>query len=88
MSDINASLTCWNRRNTTIYGRILVVKTVVISKFLYRASILPVPANFIKLVNEMVYSFVWKNKKHLVKKSTLVNCYEEGGLQMPDMKLW
>ena len=68
LKDINVSLISWNRHNISIYGRILVIKTFVISKLLYRASVLPVPFTFIKAVNDMIYSFTWRYKKPLVKK--------------------
>ena len=64
LRDIENSLISWSRHNISIYGRILVVKTFVISKFLYRASVLPVPSNFINLLMKRLF-LLYGNIKNL-----------------------
>ena len=52
-----------------IMGQTLLVKALGISKIVYSASTLCVPEEFIKRVQEKLFSFLWQNKKDKKKKS-------------------
>ena len=79
---LKSMLNLWNMRNLTIIGRILIVKTLGISKFVYLASLIPFPKD--KIVVQ-IYTFVWKGKRGKIKRKTLSSEIEEGGLKMPDL---
>ena len=67
-------LNLWRWRNLT-------VKTFAISKFLYRASQLPLSNEVIKSANKIIFDFIWKGKDK-VKRRALINNIENGGLNM------
>ena len=56
-------LTMWQRRNLTIAGKILILKTFGLSQMLYFSSVLSVPEWALKEVNKTMYEFLW-NEKH------------------------
>ena len=68
-------------RNLTVLGRIQIVKTFAISKFLYRASQLPLSNEIIKSTNKIIFDFIWRGKDK-VKRRALINNIENGGLNM------
>ncbi len=78
-------LNWWKSRNLTIIGRIQVIKTFVISQFLFVSSVIDMPDNYIKEVNKMIKYFVWKGKSKL-KSSIMYREKVKGGLKMPDFK--
>ena len=55
------------------------------AKILYRASLISTKKDFIKIINNLLYSFVWKGMDK-VKRNALINSFEKGGLKMPDIE--
>ena len=52
-------------------GRTLLVKALGISNIVYSASMLCVPEEVIKRVQEKLFSFLWRNKKDQIKRTVL-----------------
>ena len=73
-------------RNLSIQGRILILKTLGLSKFLYLASQICIPKWVVQKLNKLSYNFVWNGHPDKVKRSVLINTYENGGLQMLDLR--
>ena len=73
-------------RNLSIKGKITLLRSQAMPIFLYLASFLYVPCEFIKKVNELFFDFIWPKGKHHVKKKVLIQCIESGGLKMPDVE--
>lgn len=81
LKSLKKKLNLWKWRNLTVFGRVQIVKTFAISKFLYRASQLPLSSEIIKSANKIIYDFIWKGKDK-VKRRALINNIENGGLKM------
>ena len=82
LDSLKKKLNFWRWRNLTVLGRIQIVKTFAISKFLYRASQLPLSNEIIKSANKkIIFDFIWKGKDK-VKRRALINNIENGGLNM------
>ena len=75
----------WKQRALTLKGKITIINSLALSQIMYVSNILYVPADVIKEVNQLIFSFLWPKKAH-VKKSTIIGLYEEGGLKMPDFE--
>jgi len=76
----------WNMRNLTLQGRVLLSKSLGYSNFMYVASILDVPSEIIKIIDKIMYKFVWKNKPDKVKRVILISDYGKGGQKMSDFE--
>ena len=50
----------WKWRGLTLLGRIQIVKTFAIPKFMSEASLISVSDDLIKKVNTLLYGFIWK----------------------------
>ena len=81
LDSLKKKLNLWRWRNLTVLGRIQIAKTFAISKFLYRASQLPLLNEIIKSANKIIFDFMWKGKDK-VKRHALINNSENGGLNM------
>ena len=79
-------LNMYKARNLTIKGRITILKSLAIPRLLFALSVLPNDDAFIAEVEHVFYDFIWPNGKHHVKKNTLIQPIEDGGLKMPDFK--
>lgn len=79
---INKSIYAWQWRNLTLIGRIQIIKTFAIPKFMFRAAQLSLTKDIIKEVNTVLFRFIWRGKDK-VKRLSLISDYKEGGLRMP-----
>ena len=66
-------------------GRIQIIKTFAIPNVLYRMSLIGTNKDFIKEINRILYNFVSKGKDK-VKRVSLINDINEGGLKMPHIE--
>ena len=79
-------LTWWATRNLTLYGRVQIIKTFIMSQFLYVTSAMPIPPTFIKRINKMVFEFIWNRGRDRLKRTTVISSVANGGLQAPDFQ--
>ena len=86
ITSIKKSLNVWQWRNLTLLGRIQIIKTFAIPKFMFRASQIPLTKEIIKEINSVLFKFVWKSRKDKIKRKTLISDYKNGGLRMPHLE--
>lgn len=79
-------LSIWRMRSLTLYGRILVVKSLALSKLYYICSKIDVSDKFIARVKKEISDFIWHGRKPKIKYNTLIGDYKEGGLRLPDFE--
>ena len=86
VQEIEKLLKVWTLRNLTLYGKIVIMKTLVIPKLIYPLSILPnPPESFFVNLQKYLFNFLWNNKGDKIKRSVVYNDYSEGGLKMPHL---
>ena len=74
----------WSWRGLTLIGKVQIIKSFALPKVLYRLTVIASNKEFIKKINTLLFSFVWKGKDK-VKRTVLINQIEKGGLKMPDL---
>ena len=73
-------------RNLTIEGKVLVLKSLSVSKILHLSLITTVPHAIINQLNNIKKNFIWNGKNPpKIKHSTLSNSYEDAGLKDVDV---
>ena len=75
-------LSCWEYRRLTLIGKIQVIKSLALSQLTYILTPLETNQNFINEINDIFYSFVWNNKNDKIKRTVLIDKYENGGLKI------
>ena len=63
-------LKLWKLRNLAIEGRIVVFKSLAISKLIHLASVTEIPSSTINLLTNIQMGFIWKGKSPEIKNST------------------
>ena len=63
-------LKLWKLRNLTIEGRIVVFKSLAISKLINLALVTEIPTTTINLVTKIQMGFIWKGKNPKIKNRT------------------
>ena len=72
-------------RQLKIEGKILISKTLAISKVVHLALVKDVPSSTIAQLEKIQKQFIWKNGNPKLKHTTLCNEYEQGGLKNVDI---
>ena len=83
---IKEILNIWKHRGLSLAGRILIFKSLALSKVLYTSTMKCPPKQVIDQLNIMLRGFIWNNKKPKIKHSTLVVDYSEGGYKDIDIR--
>ena len=81
---IRRIITLWKMRQLTYYGKIMIIKMLLISQLNYLATCYQIPDKYLKELNKIIYSFLWNSKKEKVKRVVVINSVLQGGLGMVD----
>ena len=78
-------LKLWKLRNLTIEGRIVVFKSLAISKLIDLALVTEIPTTTINFLTKIQMEFIWKGKIPKIRYNTLRNDYKRAGLKNVDI---
>ena len=81
LQKIEKSSESWTMRNLTLIGKIYIVKSELLSKIIYTATILPIPNGIIAKLNKILFKFLWGGSEK-VQRVIMTSKYDQGGLQM------
>ena len=79
-------LDIWRSRDLTLFGNVLISKILGISSLVYSMSNIDVPKEVIPDVQRRLFKFLWNNKQDKIKRTSLYQDFEKGGLRMPDIE--
>ena len=86
LMQIEKEIVQWRRRHLTPFGKIAVIKSLLISKLVHLLAALPNPtAKTRKEIEKMFYNFIWGSKRDTIKRTRLTQDYAKGGLRMIDL---
>jgi exonuclease III len=86
-SKICKTLNLYRGRLLSVYGRAMVVNTMLLSKVWYMATILKVPDFFIKLIEKEMFTFIWNSTYEPIKRATLYLPKIKGGIGLTNIRL-
>ena len=73
-------LSLWHHRGISIFGKILVINSLIASLFVYRITPTHyIPAEFIEKTRKLFTEFIWSGKKPKIKFSRLEQTRRQGG---------
>ena len=81
LDSVKKLINIWSSRGLSIYGMFLFFQVFNHTKFLYISSLLPVPKEIVKELNQKILKFLWK-----VTRLSRINEYENGGLKKIDLE--
>ena len=77
----------WSGRDLTLFGKVMIIKTLGLSQLIYSASNLAVPDGIAGTVKTKTFKFLWRNKKDKIKRAGLYQDPDKGGLDMTDINI-
>ena len=85
IAKIESLISTWRKRNLTMIGKILIIKSLVLPVFTFLASCTVTPVIYVKQIEKILFDFIWEGKKDKVKRNTIIGNLKDGGLNMPDI---
>ena len=76
----------WKSRGLTLVGKILIFKTVALSKILYIATMKVLCKLILDEFDVIQKEFIWNSKRPKIKHSILIADYSERGYKSLDIK--
>ena len=87
LDEFKTCLKQWQHRKLTLLGKVTVIKTYALPKLIYPLTVLRTPdQKTIKQINDIMYDFLWDKKPAKIKRDTIIQQYEDGGLKMVEIE--
>lgn len=93
LKKIKQLISRWERRNLGLLGKICVIKSLLLSQFVYLLQAICLPETVLTEINTLLYRFLWRkrdcNKRAFekVKRVVINSDVEKGGLKMIDVRV-
>ena len=89
INDIKKLKRTWSSRSLTPYGKVTIVKSLLLSKITHILLSLPSPSVIMfKNIEKMFLDFIWNNKPVKFSKSILEAEIKNGGLKLHNLKIF
>ena len=82
----NKSFNIWNGVQLNMLERITVVRTFILSKLWYVTNFVVIKEEQIKQLDRLCHKFIWNGSIERIKRATLSLPYDEGGLNMVNIR--
>ena len=82
---IEDTLEKWKKRNLSLFGKVTVIKSFILSKITFIATNCTIPEEMIKKLNSILFGYIW-GKRDRIKRNVLINDIEYGGIGMVDVE--
>ena len=77
----------WKQRDLSLIGRIHIIKTMAGSQLVYNfSSIISPDEQYMRKVESLFYKFLWNSETERIRRNTIIAPYDQGGLQMLDIR--
>ena len=88
LTKIDNIVKIWKARKLTLFGKALIINSLLVSQLIYRLTVLPTPdENKLKSIDKTLFNFLWDSKPHRITKRNIYNFKGKGGLKMIDINL-
>ena len=89
MAKIKAIIGSWSKRNLSLKGKVVIIKTLLLPILTHVFTALPRPSNeFMNRLRAVFFHFIWNGKVDRLKRSSLYKKDREGGMAMVDVEIY
>ena len=88
LEKIKAIIQIWDKRYLTLFGKVMILNSFIISQLIYLLSVLPAPPkNTMTQINKLIFEFMWNGKPDKIKRNIMILAKEHGGMAVPDIMM-
>ena len=89
LQTINEILAKWSKRKLSLYGKTVIIKSLILPQLIYQlTNLISPPKCFLEMVDNIITDFLWDGKKNKISRKQLYLNYEEGGLKIPNVYVY
>ena len=85
LDKIKKLMNIWSSRGLSLYGKVTIIKALIIPKIVYLFSLIPTPEVVVTELHRILDKCLWKDTDKVTRLST-INDYEKGVLKMIDLE--
>ena len=86
ITKIKNCIQVWKSRNLSLKGKVLIIKTFLISQIGYELEMNGIPKHIEKDINKLLWEFLWDGKQPLVNRQTMCFNLDSGGVNMINLR--
>ena len=76
----------WYGKSLSLYGKVTLINTLVVSQFVYLFQSLPSPdQGFYKIYETKIFKFLWNGKPERIKRKYIYNSHDRGGFGLTNI---
>ena len=87
VQNLTTNLDIWRSRNLSLFGRVLITKSLGIPHQIYSKLMLVTTPEIVSCVTTSLFDFVWCKKPDKIKRQVTYQDYVDGGLRVPNMEV-
>ena len=85
--EIKEELDKWESKSSCFKTKIMIIKTFIVSKILFLATIFPPKEQTLKKINKTLVNFLWGTTREVTKRNLIYKSKRNGGLGAVDLGL-
>ena len=85
LKGIKSLVRLWSWRGLSLFGKVTIIKSLLLPKVSYIASVIPSPAEFVKSLQAVIFNFLWKGPDKIARTAA-INNKEYGGFNVTDFE--
>ena len=88
IEEIKSLMRRWQKHEPSLYGKIIICKTFLLSKISYAIQSLSLPEKVLTEIDSLFFKFIWQTKnshrkaREKIKRAVICRAVDEGGLRM------
>lgn len=84
---VEHKLNNWGKRDLTITGKVLLIKTYALATITFLASVIKPPDSVLLKLHKLSFNFLWNSKNEPISRKTCHLPKEAGGLGIPNLHI-
>ena len=85
INKIKSCMEVWKSRDLTYVGKILIIKSFVLSVIGYEIEMRGIPVKFEKEINSIIWDFIWDGKTNQISRNVCNLPQNKGGMGMVNL---
>ena len=85
INKIKSCMEVWKSRDLTYFGKILIIKSFVLSVIGYEIEMRGIPVKFEKEINSIIWDFIWDGKTNQISRNVCSLPQNKGGMGMVNL---